>query len=189
MRTKLDHYSDVELLQRYHHQPHPELIGELYRRYSMLVYGLAYKYLKDDMEAQDAVTEIFEHIMKRMPSHEVTFFRSWLFVVAKNYLVRKKSKINPLETIDIEKISGKFMENEPNMYLNIQEHEREHLQQAMSSLNEEQRTCIELFYYQQKSYQEVASITGYELNKVKSFIQNGKRNLKLFIEEKRQQHG
>ena len=81
------------------------------------------------------------------------------------------------------------MENDTNLYLNRQEEESELLQRAISNLNEEQRTCIDLFYYQLKPYQEVASITGYDLNKVKSAIQNGKRNLKLFMEEKKQQHG
>ena len=75
------------------------------------------------------------------------------------------------------------MENDVDLTLYKQEEQGELLQQALSNLNEEQRTCIELFYYQQKSYQEVASITGYDLNKVKSAIQNGKRNLKLFMEE------
>jgi len=103
--------------------------------------------------------------------------------------MRLKGKNNSLETIDVENISEKFMENEEDLSLNIREHESALLQQAISNLNEEQRTCIELFYYQQKPYQEVASMTGYDLNKVKSAIQNGKRNLKLFMEEKKQQHG
>jgi RNA polymerase sigma factor (sigma-70 family) len=81
------------------------------------------------------------------------------------------------------------MESEENLSLNIREQESELLHLAISNLNNEQRTCIELFFLHQKPYQEVASITGYDLNKVKSAIQNGKRNLKLFMEDKKQQHG
>ena len=103
--------------------------------------------------------------------------------------MRRKSKNNPLEIIDIENISERFMENETDLSLNIQEEQSVLLKQAISNLNDEQRTCIELFYYKQKPYQEVASITGYDLNKVKSAIQNGKRNLKLFMEEKKLKHG
>jgi RNA polymerase sigma-70 factor (ECF subfamily) len=103
--------------------------------------------------------------------------------------MRSISKNKSVEIIDVENFSEKFMENEPDLSLNIREHESELLQQAISNLNEEQRTCIELFYYQQKPYQEVASMTGYDLNKVKSAIQNGKRNLKLFMEEKKLKHG
>ncbi len=182
-------FSDTELILLYKKESNPELIGELYKRYSLLVYGLCCKYLKHEENAQDAVSEIFELLLEKLKTHEVTFFKSWLFIVSKNHLMRLKSKNNSLETIDIENISEKFMENEGDLSLNIREHESELLQQAISNLNDEQRTCIDLFYYKQKPYQEVASITGYDLNKVKSAIQNGKRNLKLFMEENKLHHG
>ncbi len=182
-------YSDAELISFYQKESDTAYIGELYKRYSLLVYGLCYKYLRDEENAKDTVSEIFELLIEKLKAHEVTFFKSWLFMVSKNHLIRKQSKNNGLEIIDIENIPEKFMENGEDLSLNIREHESELLQQAISNLNEEQRTCIELFYYQQKPYQEVASMTGYDLNKVKSSIQNGKRNLKLFMEEKQQQHG
>lgn len=182
-------YTDNELVLLYKKEEKSVYIGELYKRYSLLVYGLCYKYLQQEEDAKDAVVEIFEIILDKLKSHEVVFFKSWLFIVAKNHLIRKKSKINSLKTIDIEKISEKFMENEEDESLNIQEQKTVLVQQAISNLSDEQRTCIELFYYQQKPYQEVASITGYDLNKVKSAIQNGKRNLKLFLEQNKQHHG
>jgi RNA polymerase sigma factor (sigma-70 family) len=189
MGTTYTTYTDAELVERYKKEAGTVYAGELYKRYSLLVYGLCYKYLKHEEDAKDAVTEIFEIVLDKLKTHEVVFFRSWLFMVSKNHLMRKKLKNNALETIDIENIPEKFMENGEDLSLNIREHESALLQQALSNLNDEQRTCIELFYYKQKPYQEVASITGYDLNKVKSAIQNGKRNLKLFMEEKKQQHG
>lgn len=182
-------YTDAKLVELYQKESNTACAGELYKRYSLLVYGLCYKYLKHETDAEDAVTEIFEIVLEKLKTHEVSFFKSWLFIVSKNHLMRTKAKNNSLETIDIENISEKFMENEEDLSLNIREHESELLQKAISNLNDEQRTCIELFYYKQKPYQEVASITGYDLNKVKSAIQNGKRNLKLFMEENKQKHG
>jgi RNA polymerase sigma-70 factor (ECF subfamily) len=41
-----------------------------------------------------------------------------------------------------------------------------------------------LFYLEQKCYKDIADLTGYDLNKVKSAIQNGKRNLKICMERK-----
>jgi RNA polymerase sigma-70 factor (ECF subfamily) len=90
-----------------------------------------------------------------------------------------------MKIIELENNSETFMENDTFMYLNNIEDKNKVLEKALSNLNDEQRTCIDLFYYKQKTYQEVASITGYDLNKVKSAIQNGKRNLKIFMEEKR----
>ena len=184
MSKQYSTYTDAELIQFYQKELNTAYVGELYKRYSLLVYGLCYKYLRHEEDAKDTVTEIFELVLEKLKTHEVAFFKSWLFMVSKHHLMRRKAKNNSLEIIDIENISEKFMENEEDMSLNIREHEGELLQQAISNLNDEQRTCIELFYYKQKPYQEVASITGYDLNKVKSAIQNGKRNLKLFMEEK-----
>jgi RNA polymerase sigma factor (sigma-70 family) len=182
--------SDEELIVRYKASQDNSITGELYKRYSMLVFGLCYKYLKEETEAQDAVTEIFVLVIRKLADHEVSNFKSWLYSTAKNYLIRRQKRLqNQPEMIEAEKISENFMENEPDRSLYIREQDTDLLQQAISHLNDEQRTCIELFYLQQKPYIEVASITGYDLKKVKSAIQNGKRNLKLIMEEKRQQHG
>jgi RNA polymerase sigma factor (sigma-70 family) len=181
---QLSTYTDAELVQLYKKKPDTEIVGELYKRYSLMVFGLCYKYLKDEDNARDAVSEIFELILKKLRTHEVLFFRSWLFMVSKNYLMRKKGNKKMPEILEIEKIPEKFMENREDLSLYIRERESTLLQQAMERLNEDQRICIELFYLRQKPYQEVAFTTGYDLNKVKSCIQNGKRNLKLFIEER-----
>lgn len=188
MPTSLAQYTDEELIQLYQKQLSNVYFTELYKRYSMLVYGLCYKYLKDEDLAKDYVSEIFVLVLQKLKTHQISFFKSWLYMVSKNYLYKNQKKNNTLEIIDIENISEKIMENEPNLTLNIQEEQSELLRQAISNLNEEQRTCIELFYYKQKPYQEVASISGYDLNKVKSAIQNGKRNLKLFMEENKTAH-
>lgn len=181
-------YSDAELITLYQKELQADIVGELYKRYALLVYGLCFKYLNDEGEAEDAVSEIFELLLSKLQVQEINFFKSWLFIVSKNHLIRKQKKKNDIKTVEIENISENFMENEADVSLNIRDEQKELLRQAISNLNEEQRTCIELFYYQQKPYQEVASISGYDLNKVKSAIQNGKRMIKLFMEENYSQH-
>lgn len=192
MAKMLSNYEDDELIKQYQKDFDAVYVGELFRRYSMLVYGLSYKYLKHEENAKDAVAEIFEYLLEKLKDSNVTFFKSWLYTVAKNQLIKKINKINSLKTIDLDELpennSKLFMENEQENALNSIEENENLLQQAISNLNDEQKTCIELFYYKLKPYQEVASITGYDLNKVKSAIQNGKRNLKLFMEEKQKQH-
>lgn len=189
MKNHLKTLSDNDLVIGYQKDINTDYVGELYRRYSLLVYGLGFKYLKSEEDAKDAVSEIFEIILDKLKHHDVAFFKSWLFIISKNHLLRKLNKQNRTESTENENISENFMENAADLSLNIEEHKSELLQSAISNLNEEQKTCIELFYYQQKPYQEVASMTGYDLNKVKSAIQNGKRNLKIFMEVNKQHHG
>jgi RNA polymerase sigma factor (sigma-70 family) len=179
-------YTDEQLLEIYQQNYDNSIIGELFKRYSLMLYGICFKYFKDDALAKDTISEILELLLEKTKGQQIVFFKSWLYTVSKNHIFKKIKTNNGLKTIDIENISGKFMENQPELTLINNEEKSELLQKALSNLNEEQHTCIELFYYQQKSYQEVASITGYELNKVKSAIQNGKRNLKIFMEENQQ---
>lgn len=188
METDFTHLSDNVLVELYQKELDVAYVGELYKRYALLVYGLCFKYLKQDADAQDALSEIFELILEKLKTHEVKFFKSWLYVLSKHFLIRKIEKKNSYEFTAIENFSEKFMENEESLSLNEKEKKSELLQLAISNLNEEQRTCIELFYYQRKPYIEVASMTGYDLNKVKSAIQNGKRNLKIFMEENSRTH-
>ena len=51
----------------------------------------------------------------------------------------------------------------------------------MELLNPEQKQTVELFYLQEKSYKEIVDQTGFSMNDVKSYIQNGKRNLKIML--------
>ena len=181
--------SDEELVHRYRNSHDTAYIGELYVRYTHLVYGVCLKYLHHDTDAQDAVMQIFEKLIQDLKKHHVETFRPWLHTVVKNHCMmhfrreatdarqqqQLKNTVNTnVETIDIN-------------HLDI-EAEREwmskHLTHGLEMLKAEQRTCIELFYLKGKSYQQVADETGYSLNEVKSFIQNGKRNLKNSISEK-----
>lgn len=182
--NQLSTYTDSVLVQLYKIETDPQLIGELYKRYSLLVFGLCYKYLKREEDSKDAVVEIFEVVIDKLKTHEVSFFSSWLYMVSKNYLARQTRRNKITETINIENIPEKFMESVHDLTLNVREHESALLNKAISSLNDDQRMCIELFYLRQKPYQEVASMTGYDLNKVKTCIQNGRRNLKIFMEGK-----
>src|SRR5699024_6671241 len=59
------------------------------------------------------------------------------------------------------------------------------LEKALRSLKKEQENCIRLFYYEHKSYKEIVATTSYSLKQVKSFIQNGRRNIKVFKEKKK----
>jgi RNA polymerase sigma-70 factor (ECF subfamily) len=174
--------SDLELLEQYKATGDLEVLGVLYGRYTSLVYGVCLKYLKDREESKDAVMQLFEKLIGTLPGHEVAHFKSWLYVTARNYclmqLRARKGKY-------FEKISPGLMENQPSAHPDEgQETEANlsKLEDCIQKLVPEQQACVSLFYLQQKCYKEIVTLTGYDDNRVKSYIQNGKRNLKICME-------
>jgi RNA polymerase sigma factor (sigma-70 family) len=160
-------------------------LSELYQRYMDLVFGVCLKYLKDGEKSKDAVMDIYEELNVKLKVHQVDNFKGWLHVLARNYCLMKLRSPKNLKTTEF---NASFMQSEENMHLDTEQLEKEEnfkkLEECLDTLTVEQKQTVELFYLQQKCYNEIAEITGYEWNKVRSFIQNGKRNLKLCMDSK-----
>lgn len=165
---------------------HNKYIGVLFDRYGHLVFGVCLKYLKDTDESKDAVSQIFEKLMTDLLRMEITNFKSWLYMVSKNYCLMQLRKSKPEEKKDISILENRISEDDELDKIELKEAQLNELTAAIKELSLEQQTCIELFYLQEKSYDEVAILTGYELKKVKSYIQNGKRNLKIKLSNHQQ---
>ncbi|TCN70626.1 RNA polymerase sigma factor [Acetobacteroides hydrogenigenes] len=188
-RQSLSQLSDEELIALLNDQTYNEIINEIFNRYSYILYGLCYKYLKNTEESKDAVQSIFEKIFTDLGNHSVRNLKSWLFVVAKNYClmqIRKKQvETKELTAENSSYVLLKLYEEEigqKNENDEMENHVSE-LLRCIDKLSSQQSICINLMYLDDKSYKEIADITGFSLNEVKSHIQNGKRNLrKLLIE-------
>ena len=179
--------SDEELLEKFRLSGNLDLLGELFSRHMHLVYGVSLKYFKDRDEAQDAVMNIFEKLVTDLPKHEVQSFKSWLYVLTKNHcLMEIRSKKSSDRRLEGLKIEQEFMESEYNMHPIDREEEflSDALKDCIEKLKSEQKQCIELFYYKKLCYQEVAEKLNMDEKKVKSYLQNGKRNLKICLEGK-----
>jgi len=175
--------ADAELIARYKSSGDLEILGTLYSRYMHLVYGVCLNYFKDEEASKDAVMQIFEELIPKLRIHEVQNFKSWLHVLTRNHCLMAMRKSSRYQTVSIE---DQFVENDTFVHLDIsdvQEQQFTVMEKCMETLSEEQRQSVDLFYLQEKCYKEVAEITGYEMLKVKSYIQNGKRNLKICIEK------
>ena len=164
-----------------------EFLGKLYEKYMHLVYGVCLKYLKDRDASQDAVMQIFEKLIVELPKREIDNFKPWLHVIAKNHclmqLRSEKSKTRRQEKIY--ESDSVFMENSYELHHNneqVAEQDLEALKKCIEQLKTEQKKCVSLFYLKEKCYQEIVDETDFELKKVKSHIQNGKRNLKICME-------
>jgi len=180
--------SDEDLLQKFSSTADLEALGELYSGYMHLVYGVCLKYLKNRDESMDAVIKIFEKLIIEIPKQRIDNFRSWLYVVTKNYcLMQLRSQKTQKERISEWMMNSMvFMENDSDLHP-IDEEEPvldKALLNCIEKLKGEQKECIQQFYYENRCYNEIALNLGLEEKKVKSYLQNAKRNLKLCLEAK-----
>ncbi|MCU0473228.1 MAG: sigma-70 family RNA polymerase sigma factor [Bacteroidales bacterium] len=180
--------TDEELVKAFSTSGDPEVLGELYSRYMHLVYGVSLKYMKNRDEAMDAVMQIFEKLVDEIPKQEIENFSSWLHVVTKNYcLMQLRAKKSHDEKHNKWVIDpGNFMESGYDLHpIDKDEPDMEKaLADCIERLKEDQKECIRQFYYENRCYNEIAGNLGLSEKKVKSHLQNGKRNLKLCLEEK-----
>lgn len=182
------HESDQVLLQRYRENGETELLGILLKRYSLLVFGVCMKYLKNSTDAKDAVQQVFEKTIAEANKYEIPYFKSWIYSVARNYclmLIRSSSnKKRKMDEIPEDLISTdlSFQEIQNSELAKI--NQENSLKEGIQALGEEQSTCISMFYLQKLSYQEIQEKTGFNFQQVKSHIQNGKRNLRIMLEAK-----
>ena len=184
--------TDNELIASYKRSGDNKFVGELFKRYSHLVFCVCMKYLKDEDESKDAVMQVFEKLLDDLKRFNIENFKSWLHTTSKNHCLmylRTKQSIF-MKKDELKKDYPVLMESAYELHpdnVNLKEGYLSHLRKAVEELCDEQKICIELFYLKGKCYQEVAETTGFSMLQVKSFIQNGKRNLKIYIQSKYEQ--
>lgn len=185
--------SEADLLRAYRQTGDLAILGKLYEPQMEMVFAISMKYFKDEEEAKDTVMQLFEELIPKLRQHEVENFKAWLGMVTRNYCLmelRKKtvemSNFEIHENDEDENYSNNFMEISTSEHhtdsLDLEQNLTK-LDDCLKTLNLEQKQSVELFFMQEKTYQEVAQLTGFEINKVKSYLQNGKRNLKNCMEK------
>jgi RNA polymerase sigma factor (sigma-70 family) len=182
---KYKHISDQQLLENFYADQDNEWLGILLPRYTLLLLGVCMKYLKNEEEAKDCVQQIFLKAITELKKYRVDYFKSWIYMVAKNHClmkIRDRQGKMPVELTE-RYMSAKEEEADPQSLLQ-NDHTIELMAEALKELSPEQQQCVILFYLQKRSYQEISEETGYTMMQVKSYIQNGKRNLRLLIERK-----
>ena len=177
--------SDQELLDRYYASQDNQWLGILLERYTLLLLGVCMKYLKNEEEAKDSVQQVFLKTITELHKYRVEYFKSWLYMVAKNHCLMKLRDKQSKQPAELKEQMAVVTEEENSKAIHIEkERQLELMTESLGELNKEQKQCVTLFYLEKKSYQEISLDTGFTLMQVKSYIQNGKRNLKLLLEEK-----
>jgi RNA polymerase sigma factor (sigma-70 family) len=181
------HKSDEQLLDAYVKNDDATALGTLYERYMPMVYGVCLKILKDRGKSEDAVMAIYEELTHKVKAHEIGAFRGWLYVLARNHCLMewRKSQRKPTEhhapedMVRYDAVESAFEYELPQ--------KSDPLQKCLEALNEQQRKCVQWFYYEDHSYKDIAEMIQEEVGKVRSYIQNGRRNLKICLENHHQQ--
>ena len=174
---------DQELVAAYQSTSDLKILAQLYQRYLDLLYGVCVKYLGEPESAKDAVMDIFEELAQKLPKHQVTYFRGWVYTLAKNHCLMKLRSSSRLK---VSSFDPDHMQTAEELHLNDRVQKEEQLgrlSKCIETLSADQRTVVELFYLQNKCYKEIETITGLQWNKVRSHVQNGRRNLKICMEQ------
>ena len=179
---KYKHIDDQQLLLYFYEDKNNEWLGILLNRYTLLLLGVCMKYLKNEEEAKDSVQQVFLKTITELQKYKVDYFKSWVYMVAKNHCLMKLRNKNNLPVEINEQLHGTADELTDTKRLQEKDLLLTKMEQALSQLNMEQQQCVTLFYLHKKSYQEIVADTSFSLLQVKSHIQNGKRNLKIMLE-------
>lgn len=180
---KYNHISDTELLQNFYQDRDNKWLGILLPRYTLLLLGVCMKYLKNEEDARDCVQQIFLKVISELHKYKVDYFKSWIYMIAKNHCLMKLRGNKSFSVELDEKLTPAESDNMDINDLIEKDRLLFKMQEAVKKLNLEQQQCVNLFYLEKKSYAEVAEITGFSMLQVKSHLQNGKRNLKLMMGE------
>jgi RNA polymerase sigma factor (sigma-70 family) len=174
---------DLDLITRYKSSGDIKIVAVLFQRYMDLLFGVCLKYLKEPEQAKDAVMQIFEELVAKLHKHEIENFRGWLHTLAKNYCLMQLRSPRNMKTAEF---NSDAMQSTDDLHLDgVMEKEATFLrmEKCLEKLPAEQEKTVRLFYLENKCYKDIAELTGIEWNKVRSFIQNGRRNLKICIEK------
>jgi RNA polymerase sigma factor (sigma-70 family) len=175
--------TDTDLLNEYQSTGDQNMLAKLYLQYTDMVYGVCLKYLKDAEASKDEVMNIYQELLTKLRANQVDNFKSWLYVVTKNHCLMQLRKEKKMSTVEFQ---ADYMQTEDFSHLdNILEKENDlqKLDNCIEGLNKEQHQAIQLFYLEYKCYNEITELTGIEWNKVRSLVQNGRRNLKICMEQ------
>lgn len=180
--------TDNELIHLYLFKGENKWIEALFNRHIRFVIAVCMKYLQNEELAKDTAMQVFEKAIEDLPRFEIQNFKSWIYKVSRNACMMhfRTDKSTLTISLDYEKTSPSLMETAAAWHPTEEEGlngelRLEQLEVALGQLEQAQKTCIEMFYLNGKSYKEVEDATGFTTKQVKSYIQNGKRNLKKHL--------
>lgn len=182
MKNNLTQLSDSTLLSLYYKERDKLYLGELLSRYTLRLLGVCMKYLKNEDDAKDVVQQVYEKALTEIGKYQIDNFGGWLYRIAQNTCISQiRAQKHFVEDTSLNYVASEASQDQSHFWEKDKQHD--FLHQALELLKPDQKLCVSLFFLQKKSYQEIASTYNLELKEVKSNIQNGKRNLRILMEQ------
>lgn len=186
--ASLKELDDKLLADHYRSSGNQQALAELFNRYKGLLLGVCYKYLQDTEAAADALSDIYVELVDKMQRHVVDTPKAWLHTLARNHCLMKLRKEKNTAT---QEIQDYHVQSEGGWHpvdnaAVEKENKLQALEHCIEQLKKDQQLAVRLFYLEQKCYNEIADATGIAWNTIRSHIQNGRRNLKICMEQHEQ---
>jgi len=172
---------ESSLLQKYIKTKNLAHLLDLYKPYMHLVYGLAFKFVREPKQSQEIVYCIFKKLIKEVKKQEIRVFGSWLYALSREYCVkwRQRSRSEAGKVIALGGSSSTpitFYDEDDEAF----EAELSSMEDEINNLKKEQEKCLQLFFKEQKCFQEIAKITGWDVSLIKRHIRNAKRRVNIY---------
>lgn len=177
-QTRSGMLSDEEVILKYKSTGSKRILAPLFKKYNEKLFGLAFYYLHERESAMDTVMETFEVILKTIDKKEITYFKGWAMSICRNICLKKIRDVKKFD--ELKETSDSSVEYGDDLVYKDETIEK--LLEFIPELKENQRVCIHEFYLLGKSYEDISASYGMSFKEVKSYIQNGKRNLRVKFE-------
>jgi len=162
----------------------------LYNRFFDRIYRLAYSKLLNDQDAQDAVSAVFLKLVRSIDSFRgESKLSTWIYTVANNAIMDMIRRRRPtlsihsaIETDDGDTIVRELEDDAPGPeQLAVDDDFARFVYSKLDELPPAQRAVIELRYFMELSYQDIADRLGIELGTVKSRINRAVAALRTIV--------
>ena len=159
-------------------------LAELIRRHQNRLYQLAYRFLKDSLEAEDALQEVFlkvyEHAFRFEPQGSVS---AWLNRITANHCLNRLRSRVPQESLDTAE-APEVRDHQASPLEALEEQElSQRLEALLAALPENQRRALILKRFAGLSYQEIADSLGLSVDAVDGLLKRARQFLKKALQD------
>ena len=161
-----------------------DLFRLLVRRHERAVHGMGMSFFRNREDASDFTQEVFLKVYRSLSHFEGRArFSTWLYKIAYNTAVNRVNRTKEYHSLAIEEGAEALLcDNETPERILIRQASRQALLNAMEELPERYRVCVDMFFFYDRSYQEIEAITGYPVNTIKSHVFRAKKLLRDKLE-------
>jgi len=161
-----------------------DLFRLLVRRHERKVFGMGLSFFRNREDASDFTQEVFLKVYRGLSGFEgKSRFSTWLYKIAYNTAVNRVTRNREYQSLASEEEGETLLrDNETPERILVRQAAKQALLDAMKELPERYRVCVDLFFFFDRSYQEIEAITGYPVNTIKSHVFRAKKMLREKLE-------